>query len=306
VERHIQNLHNGNGQIVSFVDYIAGRQAGIYHPGLSPTYVKKSSVTSIPKTRSVDIVQNELLRALAWKSVNNKDSYHLPQQTPLLNQQEILSNQFQAFPMSYYYQSTSIPVFASQGFVPRSEDIFGFEMHLCDKCSTIKPIMICYSNEGDEGGQVRIGITCCNSIELPYNSKKVNEVEQQMFVKILKDLVDLWTTNNENYKNTLLVALKLSSDKIITGNHKIKVKSRSPARSITLQCLEQKYIELTNTANENYWAVRAIERKKTTLNDHELRDFLTKVKDATFGFFKIDTQLYLMAITNNNNTYTSA
>ncbi|MGC2428060.1 MAG: hypothetical protein WA421_13570 [Nitrososphaeraceae archaeon] len=61
IKRHIQNLHNGNGQIVSFVNYIAGSQTGIYPQGLPPTYVKKSSFTTIPKTRSMDILQNELL-----------------------------------------------------------------------------------------------------------------------------------------------------------------------------------------------------------------------------------------------------
>ena len=296
VERHIQNLHNGNGQIVSFVDYIAGRQAGIYPHGLPPTYVKKNSVTGIPKTSPMAIMQKELFKALAWKSVNNKKSYDLAQQMPFLNHQQIFA-----------YQDPSVPLFfSSQGFVPKSEDIFGFEVHLCEKCSTIRPITICYANEVDEAGQVRIGMTCCNSIQLTHTSKEVNEVEQQMYLKTLKNLVDVWTVNNQNHYKIVVVALKQSSDEMKTDNRKIRIKCGMPARSISLQCLREKYIELTNTANENYWAIRAIEGKKTTLNDHELRDFLTKVKDATFGFFKVDTQLYLMAITNNDNIYTSA
>jgi hypothetical protein len=88
VERHIQNLHKGNGQIVSFVDYIAGRQDGVYPNGLPPTYVKKNSVAGIPKARPMDIMQKELLKALAWKSVNNKNSYDLAQQMPFLNPQQ--------------------------------------------------------------------------------------------------------------------------------------------------------------------------------------------------------------------------
>lgn len=287
VERHIQNLHKGNGHIVSFVDYIAGRQAGIYPNGLPPTYVKKNGVTGIPTARPMDIMQKELLKALAWKSVNNKNPYDLAQQM-------------------LAYQAPSVPLFSSQGFVLRSEDIFGFEVHPCEKCSTIKPIAICYANEGDETGRIRIGMTCCNSIQLPHSDKEIGEVEQQIYLEILKNLVDLWTANNQNNEKTVLVALKLSSDEIKTGNHKIKLKCGTPERSITFQCLEEKHVELTNTANENYWATRAIEGKKTTLNDHELRDFLTIVKDATFGYFKVDTQLYLMAITSNNNTYMSA
>jgi hypothetical protein len=299
IKRHIQNLHNGNGQIVSFVNYIAGSQTGIYPQGLPPTYVKKSS--SIPKTRPMDILQNELLKAIAWKSVNKKTSYHLPHQTPLPNHQQIFANQFQASPTPSYYQSPPVPLFSSQGFVFKLEDIFGFEVRICDKCSTIKPIMICYANEG-EVGQVRIGMTCCNSIELPYNCKKVNENGQQKFLRILKNLADQWTKiNNDNNKKTCAVALKLSLDEIITGNHRIKVKCGIPARSITLQCSEEKYIELTSLADESCWVRRVIEEKQTMLNDHELIDFLHKVGNATFGFFKLDTQLYLIVITNNNN-----
>jgi hypothetical protein len=238
IKRHIQNLHNGNGQIVSFVNYIAGSQTGIYPQGLPPTYVKKSSFTTIPKTRPMDILQNELLKAIAWKSVNKKTSYHLPHQTPLPNHQQIFANQFQASPTPSYYQSPPVSLFSSQGFVFKLEDIFGFEVRVCDKCSTIKPIMICYANEG-EVGQVRIGMTCCNSIELPYNCKKVNENGQQKFLRILKNLADQWTKiNNDNNKKTCAVALKLSLDEIITGNHRIKVKCGIPARSITLQCSE--------------------------------------------------------------------
>jgi hypothetical protein len=155
--------------------------------------------------------------------------------------------------------------------------------------------MVCFANES-EGGQVRIGITCCNFMELPNNSKKVNEVDRQIFIKILKNVVDPWTKNNDNNKKTLVVVLKLSSDELITDNHKIKVKCETPARSITLQCIEEKCVELTNPADENYWAIRAIKNKQTTLNNEELIDFLQKVGNATFGFFKVKSQLYLMAI----------
>jgi hypothetical protein len=30
VKRHIQNIHSGNANFVSFVDYLAGRKSGIY------------------------------------------------------------------------------------------------------------------------------------------------------------------------------------------------------------------------------------------------------------------------------------
>jgi hypothetical protein len=41
VKRHIQNIHSGNANFVSFVDYLAGRNSGYYWPSLPPTYQKK-------------------------------------------------------------------------------------------------------------------------------------------------------------------------------------------------------------------------------------------------------------------------
>jgi hypothetical protein len=47
VKRHIQNIHSGNANFVSFVDYLAGRKSGIYWPVLPLTYQKKNDVKRI-------------------------------------------------------------------------------------------------------------------------------------------------------------------------------------------------------------------------------------------------------------------
>lgn len=41
VRRHVYTIHKGYGNIVSFVDYILGRQWGIYMPNPRPTYQRK-------------------------------------------------------------------------------------------------------------------------------------------------------------------------------------------------------------------------------------------------------------------------
>jgi hypothetical protein len=46
VKRHIQNIHDGNGSFVSFIDYLVGRKMGYYLPSLPPTYITKKSVNS--------------------------------------------------------------------------------------------------------------------------------------------------------------------------------------------------------------------------------------------------------------------
>ena len=67
VERHILNLHNGSGNVVPFVDYLVGRQSGIYLPKFRPTFVRKNAT----KTLTVmDTFKDELLKGFASKAVN--------------------------------------------------------------------------------------------------------------------------------------------------------------------------------------------------------------------------------------------
>ncbi|MGC1131427.1 MAG: hypothetical protein WA941_01285 [Nitrososphaeraceae archaeon] len=61
VKRHITNLHDGIGNIVSFIDYIAGRRQGVYYPNLIPNYLLKSQ-PPLPKTSPLDVMKDELFR----------------------------------------------------------------------------------------------------------------------------------------------------------------------------------------------------------------------------------------------------
>src|SRR5919197_4854383 len=62
VKRHIQNIHGGNANLVSFVDYLAGRRLGVYLPVFPPTYQKKSNDTNNKKIDYLDIMSEEVLR----------------------------------------------------------------------------------------------------------------------------------------------------------------------------------------------------------------------------------------------------
>jgi hypothetical protein len=62
VKRHIERLHNGIGNIVSFIDYVAGRRNGIYFPNLIPTYLLKQTQMADPRNRPLDIMRDELFR----------------------------------------------------------------------------------------------------------------------------------------------------------------------------------------------------------------------------------------------------
>ena len=68
VKRHIENLHDGNGNIVSFIDYIAGRRNGVYFPNPVPNYLLKQTQTAVPQTSPLDVMKDELFRTALRKS----------------------------------------------------------------------------------------------------------------------------------------------------------------------------------------------------------------------------------------------
>lgn len=64
VQRHIKNLHKGRGYLLSFVDYLVGRQMGYYHWNSKPTYQKTKPDYSA-------IVEEEVWRERARINVRN-------------------------------------------------------------------------------------------------------------------------------------------------------------------------------------------------------------------------------------------
>jgi hypothetical protein len=70
VKRHIQNIHGGNANFVSFVDYLAGRKSGLYWPALPPTYQKKNNETNNKKSADyMNIMSEEVWRELIRQKV---------------------------------------------------------------------------------------------------------------------------------------------------------------------------------------------------------------------------------------------
>jgi hypothetical protein len=70
VKRHIQNIHGGNANFVSFVDYLAGRKLGIYWPVLPATYQKNNKKS----TDYMSIMSEEVWRELIKQKVGMPNS----------------------------------------------------------------------------------------------------------------------------------------------------------------------------------------------------------------------------------------
>jgi hypothetical protein len=49
VKRHIQNIHRGNSNLVSFIDYLAGRKSGFYFPAPRPTLATPGNCMCLSK-----------------------------------------------------------------------------------------------------------------------------------------------------------------------------------------------------------------------------------------------------------------
>jgi hypothetical protein len=62
VKRHIANLHSGQGVIVSYIDYLAGRTNGYYPPNAPPNFINKPE-PELPKTS--DVFKEEFWREMA-------------------------------------------------------------------------------------------------------------------------------------------------------------------------------------------------------------------------------------------------
>jgi hypothetical protein len=74
VKRHIQNIHGGGADLISYTDYIIGRKSGIYLPGIYPTYIPKNK-DSAP--HYMDILKDELFRCTIRKSFESSQNKNL-------------------------------------------------------------------------------------------------------------------------------------------------------------------------------------------------------------------------------------
>ena len=68
VKRHIQNLHSGGTFLVSFVDYLVGRQSGYYPLSFLPTYETKTEHGNIDYQK---IAKEEILRGMIRKKLRS-------------------------------------------------------------------------------------------------------------------------------------------------------------------------------------------------------------------------------------------
>jgi hypothetical protein len=301
VRRHIKNLHSSNAILVSYTDYLIGRQFGIYAPHSNPIYISKNEPSLADKV--TEEYYKEFARQCA-RQVFLSNS--------LKRQQQILEPSGNNNGINIQHQHYDL--------WNNPDDIFGFEIKICDKCLVIAPVNVLFSQYINSAGRSFTHV--CNLSRMKAISQTIiNEEElannlNRLVPMALRDYVNLWT-NNKN----MLIGIEIPDVSPNGNNNIIDLTKR-----ITLQrheregggerklnfialpfsvkrCLD---VDLTNSNsndNELYhkWAERVVKEKQTILNNEELMDFLGKVKDATFAFFRIEKQkgircYYFMAI----------
>jgi hypothetical protein len=286
VERHILNLHDGISNVVPFVDYLVGRKSGFYLPKFRPTFVRKNVTKTLAFT---DTLKGELLKAVASKAVDKALS-----SSPMQNHQYINFQGLGNIGAPYLYPSQFL-----SHIIPRPEDVFGFEIYLCKKCSAIEPVIVSF-NDGQEGGSRINWSPCCDFASFS-DLKKVdqkdmndnNELQHKVQDK-LKYCVKTWTNNKP-----MLTAIRIPDS---FHGTLIKLLGEDDKQSISLEYSSEKNIKL-DIDDENHWAPRCFRAGTSALSDGDLSDFLNKTENATFEFFIVKIKefkgIYLMAILND-------
>ena len=115
-QRHIELCHHGFGGLVSFIDYLSGRQFGVYPSTPPPSYRRKSS-------SFFDIYTDEFKRALARESVNR--FFHPPQPR-----------------MKYNFNNIGNQLRLNRYHPEDAEKIFGIRAHACEKCLSTEALRV--------------------------------------------------------------------------------------------------------------------------------------------------------------------
>jgi len=135
--------------------------------------------------------------------------------------------------------------------IPRPEDIFGFEIYTCKKCSNLQAVIVSF-NDGKEGGSRINWSPCCDFASFS-DLKKVdqkdlndnNELQQKVQDK-LKYFVKTWTNDKP-----MLTAIRI----LESFHGSIKLLGEDYKQSISLEYSSEKNIEL-DIDDENHWASR--------------------------------------------------
>jgi hypothetical protein len=316
VRRHInnENIHMGNGTIISYSDSLIARQAGLYvsNPAVPGMYNgQKSPLPNSPK-KMVEMFEKAFMQKMAEKMAEKTVNTTTlePRSQPSYNNNNIVSTENW---LNYFFRNI--------------ENLFGIEGYICPSCLMIQPVKLSYSEAENSGGySTRLSLPCSplrEYVSEPAISQYRSYITQNGFASQLKRWLDFILPNTKHKKiaairvrdpglRNAIFAVRLAADKSESDPKR--------KRYVSLQYSREKCYELllpTDT-NPNHWSIRVIENGVTSLMDEdEVIDYLSITKNSTYGFFRTKIQnaylkspripggcIYLIMLVFGNQTHT--
>jgi hypothetical protein len=71
VKRHVKNQHGGSSSIVSYINYLVGRDSGLYTPSTPPTYQRKTMTDSLMDELYRESAREVVRHAFNWPNLIN-------------------------------------------------------------------------------------------------------------------------------------------------------------------------------------------------------------------------------------------
>jgi hypothetical protein len=177
-----------------------------------------------------------------------------PAGSPNLAHQEISTSDFQDM-----FCINSISNIFEKPFPPDSWITIGLKGRVCQSCLNSIYVPVFFKFEGKY--EIFEPQHECDEIGLLYNAEERERVLNSSNVNLTKQmmkLIKIWMQG----KDCVIIAREIAEHSPVIGD--------------------------INADQNHQWSVRAIRDKLTTLNDdNELKDFLTKTSNSTFGFFKV-------------------
>lgn len=267
VRRHIQRRHGGMGEPVSYdtMEYYTDMNPQKFQFPFDYSHHKSSSFL-IQKEKSdknfSDFIENQILQPLRkiveYRSLLAQLQPAFPPQpssgSTNLAYQELSTSDFEDM-----YCIDSISDMFEKPFPPDSWTTIGLKGRVCQSCLNSIYVPVSFKFKGKY--EIFEPQHECDEIGLLYNAEEREEVLNSSNVNLTKQmmkLIKIWMQG----KDCVIIAREIAEHSPVIG-------------------------EITADQNDQ-WSARAIRDKLTTLkDDNELKDFLTKTSNSTFGFFKV-------------------
>jgi hypothetical protein len=283
-ERHVYTQHSDkSAEIVTFVDYLIGRNSGVYRESSRMREPPPNLGQFKPSTSNFDLLQAQTRK----RATHLQDILHIFEPHERYKQGEsltqsmtrefglelarqaarnVLNRQGQQPVSATQEQPRSAPFSYSNILTPTGNEnkIFGFRGHTCSKCLMKEHLAVSYSTDNKIGARFEVKHTC--RPDLLANNQNMDDRVRTSSVELMrntlpsypKKVVNLWTG---------LLAIELPGDSLPTSeppvSNQIKIPNpRNTKAFITFHRSMEKHVELNpdrgGTGNPNHWSSRVI------------------------------------------------